>query len=425
MKTQYILSEYSDDIILPDYELTVEEREYLTEISIVNESRPWEKRFYFDELRNGLRIRTQSWVGVIELDQARIIIQPKFNKGFTSLTEMMAFAEEWPLYRKQYTSGELESTNLLEILVRLFLQEVDLIIGRGFFKEYVTERNNLRQIRGKVDFRRNMKHNFNLPVRVYCEYDEFVTNIVENQVLLTVLSTVSRLPLQKDTKQQLNILRSQLEQICQEYKGTNWPSFHYHRLNAHYEQAHKLGEYLWKRLSASTFFERHTFYYSFLIDMNELFEKFIVQLLRKYLPRTYKVHHGKRVTKAILCNGDSYRYIIPDIVVENKQIRQMVVLDVKYKQYGKRKVENSDIYQLAFYAQYYSNGHNEDYGASIIYPKYKEDLIQENSLLLNGGTSYQGILHIKAVSIEEVLYAVAKRDLKWLGSVALNIVGRK
>jgi 5-methylcytosine-specific restriction enzyme subunit McrC len=188
MKQQFVVSEYSDDIFIPNYELTQEERLYLAKSSIIYEKRPWEKRFYFDELKNGLRLQTQSWVGVIELEKARIVIQPKFNKGFTALLEMISFIEELPFYQWQDTDGAIGKTDLLEILVRVFLKEAEHVLKIGLVKEYITEAVNLVNLRGRVEFRQNLKQNYNLPNKVYCEYDELVTNIVDNQILLSVLS---------------------------------------------------------------------------------------------------------------------------------------------------------------------------------------------------------------------------------------------
>jgi 5-methylcytosine-specific restriction enzyme subunit McrC len=404
MKQQVVLSEYSDDLILPEYELSREEREYLTKTSIIHESKPWEKRFYFDELKKGLRIKTGSWVGVIELERARIVIQPKFNKGFTSLMDMISFTEELPFYRWQDTTGSMGKTNFLEILVRLFLKEVERVLQVGLVKEYVTEADNLTNLRGRVDFRENLKQNFNLPTKIYCHYDELVTNIVENQILLSVLIKIPLFQLQPKTKQHLNRVRSQVELLCNEYRGKEWPKFHYHRLNAHYERVHKIGHYLWKGLSAKTFFNRQNFYYSFLINMNELFEKFVVTLLKKYLPKEYNVKAGKRITDAITLGGQSYRHIIPDIIVENKRTKETKVLDVKYKQYGKKRVDTSDVFQLAYYAQNQKREHEGGYESSIIYPGFLgDDWKEERSIELNVHSGYPGVLRLKPISIEGVL----------------------
>lgn len=426
MKQQFVLSEYSDEFLLPGYELSREEREYLTKTSIIHESRPWERRFYFDELRSGVRIKTQSWVGVIELEKVRIIIQPKFNKGFTSLIDMISFIEDLPIYQWEDTSGTIDKTNFLEILVRLFLKEVEQVLQLGLVKEYITESDNLTTLRGRVNFRENLRRNFNLPTKVFCNYDELVTNVKENQILLSVLVKISSFNLQLKTKQHLNIIRSQMELLCNEYRGTEWPTFHYHRLNAHYERAHKIGQYLWNSTSATSFFTKQNFYYSFLIDMNNLFEKFVVQLLYKYLPKGFKVIAGKRITDAITLEGKSFRHIIPDILVENKITKEMQVLDVKYKQYGKKRVNTEDVYQLAFYAQNKTQEQVKYYDASIIYPRFFDETeIRDKKINLNIYSRYPGVLTLKPISIEQILKASRDQEKDYLREQAMRLVSKE
>jgi 5-methylcytosine-specific restriction enzyme subunit McrC len=211
--------------------------------------------------------------------------------------------------------------------------------------------------------------------------------------------------------------------LCNEYRGKEWPKFHYHRLNAHYERVHKIGHYLWQGLSAKTFFNRQNFYYSFLINMNELFEKFVVTLLRKHLPKEYNVKAGKRITDAITLDGQSYRHIIPDIVVENKRTKETKVLDVKYKQYGKRRVDTSDVFQLAFYAQNQKRGHEGGYESSIIYPGFLgDDWKKERSIELNVCSGYPGVLNLKPISIEWVLEAAMHGENTRLMELAKEVL---
>ncbi|OOE12488.1 McrC family protein [Fictibacillus arsenicus] len=423
MKQQFVVSEYSDDIFIPNYELTQEERLYLVKSSIIHEKRPWEKRFYFDELKNGLRLQTQSWVGVIELEKARIVIQPKFNKGFTALLEMISFIEELPFYQWQDTDGAIGKTDLLEILVRVFLKEAERVLKIGLVKEYITEAENLVNLRGRVEFRQNLKQNYNLPNKVYCEYDELVTNIVDNQILLSVLSKISTYRLSTKTKQKLNMIRSQIELLCDEYKDTVWPTFNYNRLNTHYERAHKIGHHLWKGLSATSFLDNQNSFYSFLIDMNDLFEKFVVKLLTKYLPPVFKVIPGKRITNGITMDGQSYRHIIPDILVENKTTNEISILDVKYKHYGKRRVDTSDVFQLAFYAQNKNSQSKDVYISTIVYPSFADDRLMDiNKINLNIYSNYPGAMYLKPISIEKILESIKCRDTKILRELIKSLI---
>jgi 5-methylcytosine-specific restriction enzyme subunit McrC len=122
-------------------------------------------------------------------------------------------------------------------------------------------------------------------------------------------------------------------------------------------------------------------------------------------------------------DGSSYRYIIPDILVENKRTKDVKVLDVKYKHYGKKRVDNSDIYQLVFYAQNQLEKQIGTYGASIIYPSFLDDTeIANRRITLNVQSGYPGTLDLHSIRIETVLDAYRNKRIQDLREVAGKLI---
>ncbi|OXB94325.1 5-methylcytosine restriction system specificity protein McrC [Parageobacillus galactosidasius] len=144
------------------------------------------------------------------------------------------------------------------------------------------------------------------------------------------------------------------------------------------------------------------------------------KLLKKYLPGAAKVHAQRRFKKAITKNGDGYHDIILDLLVEFPD-KDPIVLDTKYKQYSKYKVENADIYQLAFYAQFVTKSSNH-YKAIIVHPEYAGEDACEEVIDLLPGTFHQGKLFVKPVSIEKVLAAVKRKDIEFLQKQAEKLI---
>lgn len=424
MKETVILTEYADAYTVVDYQLSTSEREYLIDSSTIHKNKPWEKRFFFDELTSGLRIKTQSWVGVIELEQIRFVIQPKFNHKFTSLMQMIAFANGIPYTYTQQTLADINHTNILEVLLHLFVNEAEKVIEMGFVKEYQHESDNLINMRGQIDFRKNLTRNFNIPTKVYCSYDELTTDIIENQLILTVLRKMSRLSTEPKLTQRMNKVRTEFELICSEYRGEHWPTLSYDRLNQYYEPVHLIGKYIWESLSAANFTGQKGFFYSLLIDMNQLFEDFTSQLLSMYLPEKYRVISGKRITDAVTYEGSSYRHIIPDIIVQDLDKQVSRVIDVKYKQYGKRKVDTNDIYQLAFYAQHYAYEQDKIYESLIVFPVYAADDTDMNgyTINLNKHSPYPGNLLMKPIDIEELLRQYQESNENYIKEIVLKLI---
>lgn len=419
------ISEYST-LIIEGYDLSDEERECLTRLSFIESDNSRKQRFFFSELKAGLKIETLSWVGVIELSGVRIIVKPKFNNGFKSLIDMICFVEKIPFYKWSDTMAEIGYGDFIELLMRLYIKELDKLIQKGFVKDYIMEEDNLRQMRGRPDFIKNYQKNFANPTRIFCRYDELVTNVLENQVILSALEAARKFRLLSSTRKRLNQIRSEFEKICNAYTGEVWPKFNYNRLNSHYEFVHKLTYYILKKTSILDIYKfKHESFFSILIDMNELFERFACVMLDKYLPKQYSVKHGRRITDAIQMDGKRYRDIIPDILVTDNSTDCITVIDTKYKNYGKDAVGTEDIFQLSFYAQHFHRNASEPCCSVIIYPRYfDQDSRGDISIDLLSKTIHKGFINVKDLFVEEVLELSVSGNKAVLEEMCLSLIRR-
>lgn len=423
MKEIHNITEYQQKL-LEGYQLTAEERDYLTALSVIDRGSGLERRFSFQEWRAGLHIETYSWVGVIDMEHVRIIIWPKFNRGFEALVDMICFVQRIPFYQPRKTSSDIGTSDLMELIINLFLIELEQLFHRGIVKEYVNEEDNLRQLRGRPDFLANLRENYNLPDSIYCRYDELVTDVAENQVILAALDIAHLFKLLPVTAKKLHRFRTEFSLLCQPFRGDVWPDFQYHRLNAHYRTAHKLAHYIISRVSVRNVYQfSHEAFCSLLVDMNKLFEDFIRELLMVYLPSNYKVRGQSPIMESITLNGASYRYIIPDLLVSDEESNKTTVIDTKYKNYEGKKLDTSDIFQLSYYAQYFHNTADAPHLSTIIYPRYSgEESKADFSLQLLPGTAHEGRLQVRSVSIEEILEAVKQGKNEELQQIAKDVV---
>ncbi|WP_169712518.1 McrC family protein [Parageobacillus galactosidasius] len=269
------MAEYGS-LNIKDYVLTEKEKEYLNNMMRLSATPP----FKWYEMKNGLYFEFSSWIGVLELERVRIVIKPKFNRGFHDVVDMLLFCEDLPLSYEHATMAAYDSHSLMEMIARLFVKEVEMILNKGIVKEYIVEEDNLTCLRGRVDIRQHLRTNFMTPTKVYCRYDELDTNILENQVIRMALEVVKHFSLTKQTMRQINRLADEFMMIADPYFSYEWPNFSYHRLNQHYEKAHKLAYYIWKQIYVNQLYQfQYRSHYSYLIDMNELFEKFVAKLL--------------------------------------------------------------------------------------------------------------------------------------------------
>ena len=76
-----------------------------------------------------------------------------------------------------------DEDNYYDILVLVFLRELEQILQRGLLKGYQTFKENNSLVKGRILFKENIILNYNRPDRIYCSFDELSTDILENRII--------------------------------------------------------------------------------------------------------------------------------------------------------------------------------------------------------------------------------------------------
>ena len=295
-KEQIVIIEYGREELLTKERLTEEDVRYLKSL----QNRKTDERSYgvddgclvFNEWTFG--IRALGWVGVIELKNYQITIRPRFNKDFKYFINMLQVAEGLPYLQENsfVESAKLPKLmhNFLELLTQLYLGELGRVMRTGVYKSYITEEDNLNVLRGRPDFHKNLKHNYALPPKIYCYYDELTTDVPENQYILKgldYLTHVSRY-LNEGTKQQLKHYNDEFIDLCT-YVDDIQDSFNYNLLNKHYKEVHRLTHILINSMTVVNLHKPTEQLFTVLFNMNEVFEKFTGKFLELSLKDLYQV----------------------------------------------------------------------------------------------------------------------------------------
>lgn len=101
---------------------------------------------------------------------------------------------------------------------------------------------------------------------------------------------------------------------------------------------------------------------SYMIDVAELWELYLLRLLQRNLPPDYYVYSPNAIAGDYLLEGEM-RTIRPDILIE-KDGKIVLIIDAKYKRYsqiGKTgtylvNVQRDDLYQMNTYLYHYGRG---------------------------------------------------------------------
>lgn len=408
------LVEYGREVFIDKDDYDENDRIYLDNLKINMKN---ENIFDIREVQNGMFIKAFNYVGTIQLSKKRINIFPRFDKSFSKLIYLILYTKDIKFKNfKQNLKTTKGEDDLIEIVIQLFIEEVENILKRDFTKDYTRKTDNLEVIKGRINFTQDLKKNYLRGNKIYCEFDELNYNTIENQVILKALIIAKHKVNNTATKRRIQKYIKILETYCTVYEKSRFPKIAYNRLNVHYKEIHYFCEIIMNNIGIKNIYKSGEFLgkYSILIDMNELFEKFVAKLCKVYLSETYDVLTQYKKRDAIVTSmGKTYKYIIPDIVLRKKTTGDFTIIDTKNKDYDNNRLSNSDIYQLSFYGMYFSDMFEKPVKISVVYPKYETVSFVEDKIFIQSmGKKRQGVsIHIKGVDINEALDYIEKESI--------------
>lgn len=323
------------------------------------------KRLVIEELRDRTRIQSTSWIGVVRLHHLEIQVLPKLageNLGVLEMIEQTRGLDSLsrpPSLRTLNTEG----SNLYDLCALLLTEQCERILRGGILADYVEEEDSLPVLRGRLLVDRQLRQRFGQIDKVICRYDEYHQNIKENQILAFALDFCSRRVQHPSIARRTRQVSAIFREVCE---WTNldrercWEDLFYHRMNEHYRPAHQLAKLLVYGGGVTNLYDKgSTNCFAFLIDMNLLFERFILHLLQVALDlQQVKILYQHR-ERSILWDTQynrPYRKVIPDfLVAQLGEEDARLPIDAKYKLYDESKVQPADIYQMFLYAYAFSN----------------------------------------------------------------------
>lgn len=338
-------------------------------------------RLEFEELREGLRIRARSWVGVVRFHNFEVRIVPKLAGGQAGLVQMLTLTSGLSALRRNRGQRYLavaENAHLFDLLALLFAEACERIIQGGLLHDYVEREADLPVLRGRLIVGQQVRQHYGRVDRLACRYDDHLTDIVENQILAVALSVCRSRVSQPSVRLNIHRLHTLFTAVCTTNRLADWKSvratMHYHRLNEHYREAHELAWLLLDGMGIDDLLTGgQTRSFAFLLDMNQLFERFILRFVEHALAQEiYRAQTQKRDRSVIwdLLRQRPYTHITPDILVQAENGRRLAV-DAKYKLYDERQLSTADIYQSFLYAYAYSDTNSQRPAALLLYPASK------------------------------------------------------
>ena len=295
-------------------------------------------------------LRPGSEIGVVRLPDLTVEIRPKLP------IDRVLFLASYALgaFKIKPDVADLDrSTDLVEAMVQLFHAAVRQATGRGLLQGYRTYEETLNVVRGRIRIEDQLRRRYGIAVPVEVRYDEFTPDIQPNRLLKATVRRLAWLPHRSPVSRRLlSAMRAVFVNVSDvEYRPTHLPDLPINPLNAHYQPALGLARLILKsgtvELAAGKVESA-----SFLIDMNQVFEDFVVVRLREVLHLTpYTFPQGAQGHGLWLDPNPNDRKVRlrPDISWWQGD-RCVFVGDAKYKRTTAHGAQNHDIYQVLAYA---------------------------------------------------------------------------
>ena len=292
-------------------------------------------------------LRPNSEVGVVRLPDLTVEIRPKLP------IHRVLFLASYALgaFKLKPEVADLDrSTDLVEAMVQLFHSAVRQATGRGLLQGYRTHEETLNVVRGRIRIEDQLRRRYGIAVPIEVRYDEFTPDIPPNRLLKAAVRRLAWLPHRSpNTRRLLSAMRAVFVNVTEvDYRPTDLPDIPISPLNAHYRPALALAKLILRsgtvELAAGNVESA-----SFLIDMNQVFEDFVVVGLREALGLTeYTFPQEPRGRHLWLDEGQKVR-LKPDISWWQGD-RCVFVGDAKYKRTTVHGAQHHDIYQALAYA---------------------------------------------------------------------------
>ena len=336
----------------------------------------------------------QNFVGTIPLDDIQIEILPKIplveNNIEAEKIRFLEILQSIDYFKEKIFSNskiEITDTSILEIFIYLFIEEVEKILKKGLIYKYVDKNRNLNIFKGKLDINSHIKYNFSHKERFFMKFDKFLMDSLENIIIKLTIQKLKKVSINPKNKENLNKIGHYFENVSiLENSIENLKCLTFNRMNDYYKNAIQWAKIFLDNQSSSIFSTNNGKMLSVLFPMETIFENYIanklVNIIQKKISSELliKIQDSScSIFSNISLNNieidNNILRIRPDIVIKNKNTKEIFILDTKWKVLNKLdekfKISTEDIYQMLAYVKTYNDRNKNNYTckkAYLIYP---------------------------------------------------------
>lgn len=314
---------------------------------------------YFTGIRNGVKFK--NYVGVIQIGSLTIEILPKTDKRIlnreeftvwhTVLLNMLRICKHVNIDSVSEANIKRKHNSILDLYFEMFVKEVQHLVRKGLIKKYRRNPGNVRVIKGRIDFSKNLKLNLIHNERFYTDHQVYDYNHVLNKILLkclNILKVLSRDSVLVDKINKLLMTFPELDEIKISNDQINLLNIN--RKTQSYQKAIEIARMILFNYSPDIKTGDENML-AILFDMNKLWEQYIFRMLLKTNSKQIEI---KSQEKQLFWEN---RQVSPDLIIrkKNSENTDIYIIDTKWKilDSDNPKPNDDDLKQMYVYNMYY------------------------------------------------------------------------
>ena len=363
---------------------------------------------YFDVVHRGIQFR--SYVGVLTVGRLTIEVLPKLDAARLDegwwrgrLLDMLGVVHGLTAHHPSTSHLRTRPNNVLEFYLAHFAVAMTRLLRGGLVKQYRARSGNRTALRGRLAVGRHVRENGAHRERFFVADAAYDYDHALNRVLRTALRVARKVAPAAPLRQTLAELELGFPELPPITVDAAWfDRLHYTVRTAAYRPAEELARLL--LLNVQPGLERgERPVVALLVDMNRLWEGFVVASLRRYGVRDVEFAAQYR---GVFWRGTQSVHLQPDILVRREDT-PLAVLDVKWKQ--TERPSSAELYQLYAYAHHFGVPR-----VALLYPTLAGDGAQVQGLY--GDFTRCDLLHLPTAEgdVDTWMETIAGHVNTWL-----------
>lgn len=362
----------------------------------------------------GKIIKAKNYVGTIKTPSGITIeVLPKlYTHGVTSsysdtkkiLFKMLKEVKDLPFKNFNIANLEDVNTDILDIFIKMFLDEVSKLIKMGLKSYYVQQQDNSNYLKGKLLISKHIYLNSTRKDKFYVEYDEYSNNIPENKIIKATLIKLSKVT-------NNTILQDRIRRYLAAFMDVE-ASMNYSKDLSKCRNNKLMKDYIncieWSKVfldnKGFSIYNGKNSAYSLLYPMEKIFENYVGNSIKKnsIFNEFDVILQGREGNTKYLFDYPKRFKLVPDIIM--KKEGETIILDTKWKKLYNDSNKNYGISSLDMYQMY---AYSKKYAANkiiLIYPYSEETskILRNKSLYIEYNAKDSVTVYVFFINIESM-----------------------